>query len=62
MHGMASATRVVMPGGTAFPFGTDVNNIVYVESATTGDSVDFGTLATRGTSGTGAFSNAHGGL
>ena len=62
MHGMASATRVVMPGGTAFPFGTDVNNIVYVEIATTGDSVDFGTLATRGTSGSGAFSNAHGGL
>ena len=62
MHGMASATRVVMPGGTAFPFGTDVNNIVYVEIATTGDSVDFGTLATRGTSGPSAFSNAHGGL
>jgi len=62
MHGMASATRVVMPGGTAFPFGTDVNNIVYVEIATTGNSVDFGTLATRGTSGSGAFSNGHGGL
>ena len=62
MSGMASATRVVMPGGTAFPFGTDVNNIVYVEIATTGDSVDFGTLATRGTEGTSAFSNAHGGL
>ena len=62
MHGMASATRVVMPGGTAFPFGTDVNNIVYVEIATTGNSIDFGTLATRGTSGPGAFSNGHGGL
>ena len=62
MHGMASATRVVMPGGTAFPFGTDVNNIVYVEIATTGNSVDFGTLATRGTAGPGAFSNGHGGL
>ena len=62
MHGMASATRVVMPGGTAFPFGTDVNNIVYVEIATTGNSVDFGTLATRGTSGPSAFSNGHGGL
>ena len=62
MHGMASATRVVMPGGTAFPFGTDVNNIVYVEIATLGDSVDFGTLATRGTSGPCAFSNGHGGL
>ena len=62
MHGMASATRVVMPGGTAFPFGTDVNNIVYVEIATLGDSVDFGTLATRGTSGVSAFSNGHGGL
>ena len=62
MHGMASATRVVMPGGNAFPFGTDVNNIVYVEIATTGNSVDFGTLATRGTAGPGAFSNGHGGL
>ena len=62
MTGMASATRVVMPGGTAFPFGTDVNNIVFVEIATTGNSVDFGTLATRGTSGPGAFSNGHGGL
>jgi len=62
MTGMASATRVVMPGGTAFPFGTDVNNIVYVEIATLGNSVDFGTLATRGTSGVSAFSNGHGGL
>ena len=62
MTGMASATRAVMPGGTAFPFGTDVNNIVYVEIATLGDSVDFGTLATRGTSGVSAFSNGHGGL
>ena len=61
-QGMASATRLVMPGGNAFPFGTDVNNIIHVEIATTGDAVDFGTLATRGTSGPQAFSNGHGGL
>ena len=62
MTGMTSATRLVMPGGTIFPFGTDINNIIYVQIASTGDAVDFGTLATRGTSGVSAFSNGHGGL
>ena len=61
MSGLPSATRVVMPGGDTFSSGY-VNTIEYVEISTTGNSTDFGTLATRGTSGVSGFSNGHGGL
>tara|TARA_S200000501_G_scaffold372057_1_gene416351 strand:+ start:595 stop:1788 length:1194 start_codon:yes stop_codon:yes gene_type:complete len=61
MSGLPSATRVAMPGGYTFDSG-DVNTIEYVEIATTGNSIDFGTLATRGTAGPSGFSNGHGGL
>ena len=61
MSGLPSATRVVMPGGDTFSSGS-VNTIEYVEISTTGNSTDFGTLATRGTSGVSGFSNGHGGL
>ena len=61
MSGLPSATRVVMPGGDTFDSG-GINTIEYVEIATTGNSIDFGTLATRGKSGVSGFSNGHGGL
>jgi len=61
MSGLPSATRVVMPGGDTFDSGS-VNTIQYVEISTTGNSIDFGTLATRGTAGVSGFSNGHGGL
>jgi len=61
MYGMPSATRVVMPGGYTFD-SNNVNTIEYIEIATTGNSIDFGTLATSGRGGSGAFSNGHGGL
>ena len=52
--------RGVFGGGRDNPtYYADMN---FVEIATTGNSVDFGTLATRGTAGPGAFSNGHGGL
>ena len=54
MSGLPSATRVVMPGGDTFSSGY-VNTIEYVEISTTGNSTDFGTLATRGTSGVSWF-------
>ena len=60
-HGMASATRVVMPGGNTFG-SNNANTIEYVEIATTGNSIDFGTLEHKGTTGNSAFSNGHGGL
>ena len=60
-HGMASATRVVMPGGNTFS-SNNANTIEYVEIATTGNSIDFGTLEHKGSTGVSAFSNGHGGL
>ena len=60
-HGMASATRVVMAGGNTFD-SNNVNTIEYVEISTTGNSIDFGTLQHKGSTGVSAFSNGHGGL
>ena len=60
-HGMASATRVVMPGGNTFN-SNNANTIEYVEISTTGNSIDFGTLEHKGSTGVSAFSNGHGGL
>ena len=60
-HGMASATRVVMPGGNTFG-SNNANTIEYVQISTTGNSIDFGTLEHKGSTGVSAFSNGHGGL
>jgi len=57
--GMASPTRGLFQGGHTNP--TKVNDIDYVQIATTGDSLDFGDL-TVAMAATPGCSNAHGGL
>ena len=65
---VASPTRAVfMAGQLPSPSNGKVNTIDYVEIATLGNAVDFGDMSTSGSTngvvqGTGASSNAHGGL
>jgi hypothetical protein len=58
----ASPTRAVWAGGNEDSTGSDVyTRIDYVEIATTGNGLDFGTLTTPSREGS-AFSNGHGGI
>jgi len=61
-QGCATQTRAIVAVGLQVaPSNTRVNNIEYVEIATTGNSVDFGDL-TLARSVLGALSDSHGGL
>ena len=59
--GMASPTRGLFQGGSLSPGTNRVDNVDYIEIATTGNSKDFGNL-TQGMSAIPGCSNAHGGL
>tara|TARA_R100000951_G_scaffold63200_1_gene52982 strand:- start:1 stop:1041 length:1041 start_codon:yes stop_codon:yes gene_type:complete len=62
LRAASSSTRCVWAGGNEDSTGTDIyTRIDYVEIATTGNGLDFGTLTTGAYRGT-AFSNGHGGL
>ena len=58
---VSSPTRAVIIGGGVAPSEGNVTSIEKVEILTTGNSVDFGTLA-NGVQAAGYFSNGHGGL
>lgn len=59
--GMASPTRGLFQGGSTSPGTNRVDNVDYIEFATTGNSLDFGNL-TQGMSAIPGCSNGHGGL
>ena len=58
---VSSPTRAVITGGGQPGGEAQVTTMEKVEILTTGDSVDFGTLA-NGVQAAGYFSNGHGGL
>ena len=60
--GILATSPELQTGGTRGIFAGKTDTIDFVNIATTGNSIDFGTLQHKGSTGVSAFSNGHGGL